>query len=113
MNTNYLKDLLEKNRLSLRKCSDLLEMTAAGLSSAVEKQSLPIKKVLPLCEILDITVNEFFEIENDTKNIGVQNNAKGGNVQNNNSDCKEAIKILENQLKTKDDQIKMLIEKIK
>lgn len=63
MTYNEIKDLCETRGMPLRSVAEKLSMSPAGLQRAIQRETLPIRKVLPLCRILNITVQKFFGLD--------------------------------------------------
>lgn len=105
MNYNELKFLAESKNIMIKDLAEKIGMTSNGLKRAVEKQTLPMDKVISLCQILGISPNELLGWEtapggNYAAHIG------GSNTQN----STEAITALSDQLKEKDRQIDRLLK---
>ena len=101
---NYLQNWSENNNVPLKRIAEQLDFTLPGLRRAIENQSLPMSKVLPLCKIIGISPNEFFGItatdrHNSQTAIGFANT--------NNSDL--VILTLREELKQKNEQINSLL----
>ena len=98
--------ILAKQKKILQKdLCQRLDITPAGFKRGIEKGTLPINKVVPLCQILGISPNELLGWEaapggNYAAHIG------GSNTQN----STEAITALSAQLKEKDRQIDRLLK---
>ena len=108
-----LTDICEQKKIFVKSVHSALDMTDTGFRTAIKNQSLPIKKVLPLCDLLGISVNRFFGVDpvvNGDIIHGNQNKLGRKQIINEN---KETVKILQDQLATKDEQIKMLMELLK
>ncbi|MBQ0153814.1 MAG: hypothetical protein KBS70_03410 [Bacteroidales bacterium] len=113
MNYDELRDLCKTAKISLSDVASELDMSLDGLKLAFERQSLPIRLVKPICEKFAISPNTFFGvIESRTGDVIHGNQNKFGRKQIINEN-KETIKILQDQLATKDEQIKMLMELLK
>lgn len=109
MNYNEIKFIAESKNMQMMDLDAELKLARNGLKRSFERQTLPMSKVLQLCQILGITPNEFFGWEEETSSFGNGNYAShisGGNTQNSN----EAIKALREQLKEKDKQIDRLMK---
>lgn len=102
---NY-KDLafLIKKKYSIASFASEMGVTRQGLHNGIVKQSFTQEKINKMCQLLDITPNEFFgwQIEGEvTGNGNYASHITGGNTQNSN----EVIRALKDQLKEKDKQI--------
>ena len=60
MNYNELKKAAESKRILISEISEAVGMTSTGFKRSIETGSFPIGKVKDLCEILQITISEFF-----------------------------------------------------
>lgn len=113
MTYTELRDITEKKGILIKSVAAAVDMTTQGLQASIENQTIPAKKILPLCKILGITLNEFFGVEDQRYGDVIHGNQnKFGRKQIINEN-KETIKILQDQLATKDEQIKMLMELLK
>lgn len=106
MNYNELTFLAKDRKITLADLAEQIGLTRQGLQSTIERGTFPTNKVLPLCQILGITPNEFFGWDAPLPVGGnYASHVSGGNTQNSN----EAIKALRDQLKEKDKQINRLL----
>lgn len=105
MNYNELTFLAKEKKITLSDLAKQIGLTRQGLQTTIERGTFPINKVLPLCEILDLSPNELLGWSspmggNYAAHIG------GSNTQNSN----EVILALIDQLKEKDRQIDRLLK---
>lgn len=105
MEYNDLMILAKQKKILQKDLCQRLDITPAGFKRGIEKGTLPINKVVPLCQILGISPNELLGWEaapggNYAAHIG------GSNTQN----STEAITALSAQLKEKDRQIDRLLK---
>lgn len=113
MNYNDLMQICKRNNLLQKDLADAIEMTPNGLKRAIEAGSLPINKVLPLCNFLSISVSQFFGVQNTPVeqyyNSQVQHSSgnKSRNVQIGDTKATEA---LVQQIQEKDRQIAKLLD---
>lgn len=106
MNYNEIKFIAESKNMQMMDLDAELKLARNGLKRSFERQTLPMSKVLQLCQILGITPNEFFGWATPTAGSGnYASHISGGNTQNSN----EAIAVLASQLKEKDRQINRLL----
>lgn len=109
MNYSELSDCCEKKKLQIKDVVDALGMTYTGLRDALNKDTLPIKKLLPLCTLLHISPNEFVKWgEND----GATNITQTGMLNNQNVNV-IGVDVLHEQLIEKDRQIATLMDILK
>lgn len=122
MNYTELKDIAEKHRILIKHIASELSMTVQGLQTSLDNQTLPIKKVIPLCSFLGISLNDFFGVKDSSSEVYYGGNNqktygnKSKNIQMFDSKATEAlieqIRIKDAQLKEKDEQIAKLISKL-
>ncbi len=104
MNYSELKRLADSKKIEIGLVAEHVGMTATGFKRSIDKESLPISKVLPLCDFIGISVSEFFgEVAPEPGNYA--SNISGVNNQNSNV----SLRILSDQLKEKDQQISRLL----
>ncbi len=111
MNYNELQDLCIERKITLKSVYNALEMSRQGFQRAIDNESLPLKKVLPLCGKLGITPNEFFGVDS-LANVSANGNAVqfGGQANTlNYAEQTDTISMLREQIKTKDEQIATLL----
>lgn len=109
MTYNDLSDICDAKRILLKNVAQSSGLTYDGLRNGMIKQSLGMTKVLRICEAVGITPNQFFGWNEEkstynTNQVGMVNNQNIGAA---------GIEILQQQLQTKDEQIKILLELIK
>lgn len=109
MTYSELSDLCYKKKISLTRIADCANMTLRGFREGMNKQTLGIRAILPICTELGITPNEFFGIDGstntfNTNQVGMVNNQNIGAI---------GVEILQQQLAIKDEQIKQLFELLK
>lgn len=112
MTYNELQDLCESKKTTLKSIYVALGMTRTGFQGAIENQSLPIKRLLPLCNKLGITPNEFFGVDS-VSNVSANGTAVqlGGQANTlNYAEQSETIAMLREQIRTKDEQISSLLQ---
>lgn len=106
MTYSELSDICDAKRILLKNVAESSGLTYDGLRNGMIKQSLGMIKVLRICEAVGITPNQFFgwDEEKSTYNnslVGVVNNQNIGAI---------GVEILQQQLATKDEQIKQLLQ---
>lgn len=109
MTYSELSDLCYKKKKSLTRIADCANMTLRGFREGMNKQTLGIRAILPICTELGITPNEFFGIDGSTNTF---NTNQVGMVNNQNIGAM-GVEILQQQLAIKDEQIKQLFELLK
>ena len=60
MNYNELKKNAESKKKLISEISETVGMTSTGFKRSIETGSFPIGKVRDLCNVLQITISEFF-----------------------------------------------------
>lgn len=104
MTYSELSDLCYKKKISLTSVALCANMTLRGFRDGVTKRTLGIKALEAICKKLEITPNEFMGWSDlpsqfNTTQVGVMNNQNIGAV---------GVEILQQQLATKDEQIRQL-----
>lgn len=102
MTYSELKDFAELKKISLQKIAETIEMTARGMQTSFENQTLPIRKVTQICKCLEITPNQFFGWEDEIKKQQIQN----GGIGNTQQMDTYAVDVLKQQIIAKDEQIR-------
>lgn len=104
MNYNELQNACERRKMQIKEVTDVLGMTYTGLRDALNRDTLPAKKIVPLCHLLKITPNEFLKFGESShtnyEQIGISNTQNVGIIE---------IDILKEQLEKKDAQIDKLL----
>lgn len=105
MTYSELSDICESKRILLKNVADKSGLTYDGLRNGMIKQSLGMTKVIRICEVVGITPNQFLgwneeKTTYNTTQVGMMNNQQIGAA---------GIEILQQQLQTKDEQIKQLL----
>lgn len=108
MTYDELTDLCELRHRTLISLAKELDFTMDGLRTSMRNQTLPIKKLEKLCNILNISPNEFFRWKDTSNNVTMFQNGIG-----NAQIYQEENASLKDQLKIKDEQIKSLLEILK
>lgn len=109
MTYSELSDLCYKKKISLTRIADCANMTLRGFREGMNKQTLGIRAILPICAELGISPNDFFGVDGstntyNTNQVGMVNHQNIGAM---------GVEILQQQLATKDEQIKQLLELLK
>lgn len=108
-----LRAIGEKRGLGAKQLADVVNMSTQGLQAALDRATLPVSKVLPLCDACGITVTQFFGIQDSNieqyYNSQVQSSTgqKAKNIQLVDS---KATEELVRQVQEKDKQISKLID---
>lgn len=113
MNYNDLQELANSKKILMRELAVQMEMTYAGMKTAIENQTLSVKKIILLCEALGITPNQFFGWEDGKCASQVQNGGVGNMQRINYSSAaalQEQLRIKDEQIQNKDAQIAKLLE---
>lgn len=93
------------NGIEIKSLCQRIGLTPQGLIKGMKKQSLGMLTIKALCDELKITPNKFFGVDDikqqfTTSQVGMVNNQQIGAA---------GIEILQQQLQTKDEQIKQLL----
>ena len=60
MNYNELKIIAERKKFTIKELADSIGMTSTGLKRSIEGETMSIKTLRDLCDILQISIAEFF-----------------------------------------------------
>lgn len=116
MTYDEIRDLCEQRRMTVTSVSDKMGITLLGLKKGLQNESLGIKNVMELCRVLDIDPNTFCGWNSMSGDFNYGNMQKGDknkmNVTSSSDELKRTIDMLEQELKTKNEQIAKLIEKL-
>lgn len=104
MNFNELKRHCATMQISVAKVAEEVGLSYDGLKKGLINGSLAMRQILPLCQSICITPNQFFGVDGNISHKQVQNGGVG-NVQS--MDAGTAI--LQEQLRIKDEQINKLL----
>lgn len=112
MDYSEIVKILRANQIPVKDLSEHLGMTTTGFKRSIDKETLPMKSVVPLCNFLHISINAFFGIdERSDVSPGAlaqhNSNHKAKSVVTYDSAATEA---LVQQLKEKDAQINKLLD---
>ncbi|MFT3753706.1 MAG: hypothetical protein QM800_12810 [Paludibacter sp.] len=111
MNYNELKQIADSKKIEVREIANELEMTSNGFRESIKNETIQLKKLRKLCELLHIHPTVFFDVQK-----GVYLNNVHAQVGNNNKIVIEnkdrEIAELRERLNDKDEIIKMLREKL-
>jgi len=97
MEYNVLREIAESKKIEIREIANELDMTPNGFRESIKNETIQLKKLRRLCEILHIHPNMFFDVQK-----GVYLNNVHAQVGNNN-------KIV---LENKDREIEMLRQRL-
>lgn len=108
MNTltySELQDICLAQKITMSEFVNAIGITYQGLKSALDRQSLGVKYVINICNLLHITPNQFFHLENNITN----NNGYIHGLLNTQNVGIAGIDVLKEQLTKKDEQIDKLL----
>lgn len=99
-------DLCAEKRITVTNLAKGAGMTLHGLKAGLQQKTLKSSVVFTICKLLGITPNQFFNWDDgcptfNTTQVGVLNNQQIG---------ASGIELLQQQLATKDEQIKKLLD---
>lgn len=60
MNYNELKIIAERKNFTIKQLSETIGMSSTGLKRSIEGETISMKTIRDLCQLLGITVSEFF-----------------------------------------------------
>ena len=109
MNYTELKDLCEERKILIKDILKEVGMSNPGLKDALDKETLPVRKLALLCRVLQMSPNEFLHWKESAPQnysatqVGLQNNQNVGTI---------GIELLQKQLEEKDRQLATKDEQI-
>lgn len=106
LNYYELQDLCRARNFTVAELCGRVGITRQGLQSGLERQSLGVKYVFAICELLKITPNQFFRMPDTTTVIG-NNVQQTGTI--NMQQIQDGMDVLHEQLAVKDRQIEQLL----
>lgn len=104
MSYNELSDFCRDNNIEIKSLCKNIGITTQGLAKGMKNQSLGMLVVKALCDELSISPNRFYGVETPTINATQYGLANSQNI------GATGIEILQQQLQTKDEQIKQLLQ---
>ncbi len=105
MKKNKIKQEIKNKKFTIEEAAEKIGMTRTGLGQALSNESLKVRDLEKLCELLGVSPAAFF----DSGKIGVQvvqNGARDNHVSI--GECQEKVKGLEALLAEKDKRISLL-----
>jgi len=107
MDYSELKQIAETKKIEVREIANQLEMTSNGFRESIKNETIQLKKLRQLCEILNISPAKFF----DVNQFGIiSKNVDLGSKQLIDSRDRE-IEMLKQRLNDKEEIIKLLRER--
>lgn len=103
---NELQDLCYARKITIATLTNRIGLTRQGLLSALSRQSLGVRYVAAICNILQISPNQFFRLPEQPIKIG--NHVEQNGIVNT-QQIQEGMDILREQLAVKDRQIETLL----
>ena len=112
MKYSDVKEVAESKNIQLKFICDKVGYTRAGLKPAIDNETIELRKLKLLCEVLGITIEQFLIIGSSGININTGHiQAGNGNKMNIENKDKE-IYMLREQIADKTEIIRMLREKL-
>lgn len=115
LNFNTIKLLIEEKNFTLNSFAPLLDMTGAGLGAALKKETLKVRDLEKIAEILKMDISDFFNSEKI--NVKVVQNGGGDNHNivhaGTLGECQERVKGLEAMVSKQEKEIEFLRELLK
>lgn len=112
MDYNELTKICEAKRILIKEVAEHIGMTPNGMKNALEQGTFKMSLIVPMCEKLNITLDEFFMYEKSGRCINCSQ-IGGTNNTMNNSISEEIIRTFREQLQEKDKQIAELLKHLK
>lgn len=107
MNYNDLREVCTSKKISIKELTEQIGYTRQGLQSALDNQTIELRKLKSLCEVLKISIYEFFKDESQIN--GNQSNIKDKTLINS---LNREIELLKQQITDKEEIILLLKDKI-
>jgi DNA-binding Xre family transcriptional regulator len=104
MNYSELKEISEAKKVEIKELASALDMTPNGFRESIKNETIQLRKLRTLCDLLRISPSMFF----DTTWGAYVNKAQAGDIDNRNRE----IESLREQLEDKKVIIKMLRDQI-
>lgn len=105
MTYSELSDFCRDNKIEIKSLCEKIGITTQGLAKGMKNQSLGMLMVKALCDELCISPNQFYGVDSATTinatQYGLANSQNIGAI---------GIEILQQQLQTKDEQIRQLLQ---
>lgn len=108
MSYSELSDFCRDNKIEIKSLCEKIGITTQGLAKGMKNQSLGMLVIKSLCDAIGITPNQFYGVDSATTI-----NASQYGISNSQNIGAAGIEILQQQLATKDEQIKQLLELLK
>ena len=111
-NLKKIKEITNERGISLKWLADKAGLSQQAVSAIIKENSTSVNTLIRIADALDVPVTTFFETDYGHENTN--NGVVGGDFMvNSQKDADKVIKTLIEQLRIKDQQINLLIEKIK
>ena len=109
MNYYELQDLCEMKHKTVTNVARALGITLEGLKRGLNNESLSFRYVKPICDLLEITPNEFFRVNSNSGDTGCNKFGQNQTINQVPVELNDTLVILRSQLKEKDMQIEKLL----
>lgn len=109
MNYYELQDLCEMKHKTVTNVARALGITLEGLKRGLNNESLSFRYVMPICDLLEITPNEFFRVNSNSGDTGCNKFGQNQTINQVPVELNDTLVILRSQLKEKDMQIEKLL----
>lgn len=106
MNYNDLREVLTSKKVSIKELTEQIGYTRQGLQSALDNQTIELRKLKLLCEVLKISPEKFFD-----GFVFSNHDTSQGNEKIIIESLKREIELLIEKIKDKEEIIKLLKEK--
>lgn len=102
-----LKRFTKKTKTNVENIASDLGLSYDGLKLGLDQQTLKIQYVLPLCKILCISPDQFFDVETPKGDIVYGDQQKGSKmkIKKDSPELAHAIEILQEELRQKNEQL--------
>lgn len=109
MNYYELQDLCEVKHKTVTNVARALGITLEGLKRGLNNESLSFRYVKPICDLLEITPNDFFRVNSNRGDTGCNKFGQNQTINQVPVELNDTLVILRSQLKEKDMQIEKLL----
>src|SRR5690242_10012380 len=107
MDYNRLKDLLKERKISVKKLAELIGMSEAGLYQSMKNDTMTIKVLESISEILRVPMRVFWEnCDISQKSVG----RVGPDVESKGEDLRGKVIALQDELLAEKDRVIKLLE---
>ena len=111
MNYSDLKVLASSKHLMIKDITEMIGFSRQGLQSALDNETIDLRKIKLLCKILDVSPSAFFDSENPSMvliNTGTTQVGNGNKIHKEDQDMRKEIDYLKQIIKDKEEIIRLM-----